>query len=221
MVSSLLEEARTRAASTLVWVSWALLPLIGLAAWLAGNSPVLAVGISAAFSLAAHLMLRTGGSVARAAAAQAIVGQAIALTAGLAGHPWQVDMHMTFFAALAVTIALADRGAILLAAGTVLLHHLALSLFLPALVYPSVDLGENVARTLVHGAILAARDLGAFRRCDGATSARCRGRVARDTARDSAAAEAEAARQAADAARERRRGSADGRAVGRGGAGRP
>ena len=117
--------------------------------WLAG-------GISAAFSGAALAALPAGGAVARIAAAQAIIGQSIALTAAFAGHPWQVDMHMTFFAALAFAVPLVDIAAILCATATIVVHHLGLSLVLPALIYPSVDPWENVARTLFHGAVVAA-----------------------------------------------------------------
>ena len=65
-------------------------------------------------------------------------------------------MHMTFFAALAFAVPLVDIAAILCATATIVVHHLGLSLVLPALIYPSVDPWENVARTLFHGAVVAA-----------------------------------------------------------------
>jgi methyl-accepting chemotaxis protein len=150
------DAARQAAARTLVWISCAFLPLVGLAAWIAGTPVWLAGGISAAFSTAALAALPAGGAVARIAAAQGIIGQSIAMTAAFAGHPWQVDMHMTFFAALAVTVPLVDLAAILGATAAIVVHHLGLSLVAPALIYPSVDPWENVARTLFHGAIVAA-----------------------------------------------------------------
>jgi methyl-accepting chemotaxis protein len=150
------DAARHSVARTLVRISWGLLPLVCLAAWLAGTPVWLAGGISAAFSAAALAALSAGGAVARIAAAQAVIGQSIALTAAFAGHPWQVDMHMTFFAALAFAVPLVDVAAILGATATIVLHHLGLSLLFPALIYPSVDPWENVARTLFHGAVVAA-----------------------------------------------------------------
>lgn len=42
-------------------------------------------------------------------------GQAGALTAALAGHPWQIDSHMLFFAFLVVLVAFLDIPTILLA----------------------------------------------------------------------------------------------------------
>ena len=176
--------------------------------WLAG-------GISAAFSGAALAALPAGGAVARIAAAQAIIGQSIALTAAFAGHPWQVDMHMTFFAALAFVVPLVDIAAILCATATIVVHHLGLSLVLPALIYPSVDPWENVARTLFHGAVVAAE-----------TAALCaavlvrlrqqREGVAREERLAQERAEAEVARHDALAAQataeERRRSAEDARA---------
>jgi methyl-accepting chemotaxis protein len=100
--------------------------------------------ISAAFSAGAIAALPAGGQVARIAAAQAIIGQSIALTSAFAGHAWQIDMHMTFFAALALAVTVVDLRAILFAAGTVVLHHLSLALVFPAMIYPSSDLMENV-----------------------------------------------------------------------------
>jgi methyl-accepting chemotaxis protein len=209
------EAARQAAARTLVLISWGLLPLVCLAAWIAGTPVWLAGGISAAFSGAALAALPAGGAVACIAAAQAIIGQSIALTAAFAGHPWQVDMHMTFFAALAFVVPLVDIAAILCATATIVAHHLGLSLVLPALIYPSVDPWENVARTLFHGAVVAAE-----------TAALCaavhvrlrqqREGVAREERLAQERAEAEAARHDALAAQataeERRRSAEDARA---------
>jgi methyl-accepting chemotaxis protein len=150
------DAARHAAARTLVLIAWGLLPVVCLAAWIAGNPVWIAGLISAAFSGAALAALPAGGAVARIAAAQAIIGQSIALTAAFAGHPWQIDMHMTFFAALAFTVPLVDIAAILCATATIVVHHLGLSVVMPALIYPSVDLGENVGRTLLHGGVVVA-----------------------------------------------------------------
>jgi methyl-accepting chemotaxis protein len=150
------DTARHAAARMLVLISWALLPVVCLAAWIAGNPIWIAGLLSAAFSAAALAALPAGGAVARIAAAQAVIGQSIALTAALAGHPWQIDMHMTFFAALALTVPLVDIAAILAATATIVVHHLGLSVVMPALIYPSTDLWENVGRTLLHGTVVVA-----------------------------------------------------------------
>ena len=133
-----------------------MLPVTFLGAWATGNSLIAAPLVSAAFLALGWVSQPSGGSSARLGTSFAVVGQAIALTAAFAGHGWQIDMHMTFFAALATLVLLVDVRAILAATGLIVVHHLVLSLALPALIYPSVDLWGNVARTLLHGAVVAA-----------------------------------------------------------------
>jgi methyl-accepting chemotaxis protein len=69
----------------------------------------------------------------------------------MSGHPWQVDMHMYFFAALACLAAYCDYRPILIGAATVALHHLTLNFLYPAAVYPG---GADFARVVVHAVIL-------------------------------------------------------------------
>ncbi|PFG63674.1 methyl-accepting chemotaxis protein [Thioclava sp. ES.031] len=87
--------------------------------------------------------------------AQGVIGQAVALTAALSGHPWQIDAHLSFFALMAVLIVMVDTRAIFFAAATIVVHHLALSVLMPSLIYPSADIWENVTRSLFHGATVA------------------------------------------------------------------
>ncbi|MEM6387499.1 MAG: methyl-accepting chemotaxis protein [Pseudomonadota bacterium] len=87
-------------------------------------------------------------------AATALIGQAIALTGAFQGHPWQVDTHMLFFALLACLILLRSIPAILMATVITAVHHLSLSIFMPALVYPGGVLVENLARTTLHAVIV-------------------------------------------------------------------
>jgi len=69
-------------------------------------------------------------------------------------HPWQIDMHMYFFAVLAMTAAFCDWRAIVVAAFTVAVHHLALNLVLPTAVFPE---GASIVRVLVHAVIVVAQ----------------------------------------------------------------
>ncbi|MBZ4021217.1 hypothetical protein CKO11_01900 [Rhodobacter sp. TJ_12] len=98
--------------------------------------------------------LRGDTTSGRTLVAQGLVGQAIAFTAALAGHPWQIDSHMVYFAVMAALIAMVDIRPLIFAAATIALHHLSLSVFVPRLVYPSVELLANIERTALHGAIV-------------------------------------------------------------------
>ncbi|SFA87989.1 methyl-accepting chemotaxis protein [Poseidonocella pacifica] len=125
------------------------------AAVFAGNDilPILLASLAlSGFALAA---LRLSPASGRMTVALANVGQIMVLTAAFAGHPWQIDSHMAYFATLAMLIALMDFSVVLAAAAAVVVQHLGLTVLLPVLIYPDGDLFGNVARTLMHGAIVA------------------------------------------------------------------
>ncbi|WP_375262582.1 methyl-accepting chemotaxis protein [Palleronia sp.] len=75
----------------------------------------------------------------------------------MAGHPWQVDMHMYFFAMMAILSLLFDVKALLAAAGIVAAHHLGLNYALPELVYPG---GTDLGRTILHAVVLVIETAG-------------------------------------------------------------
>ncbi|PLL11845.1 hypothetical protein C0V75_13125 [Tabrizicola sp. TH137] len=86
----------------------------------------------------------------------ALVGHCVLFTAAFAGHAWQLDTHMAFFAVLAMIATMGSIPALIFAVGVIAVHHLSLGLLLPALVYPSVDLLGNLARTVMHAVIVLA-----------------------------------------------------------------
>ena len=150
-----LDQTGLAAARRLMLVTWAGVPLVAIVSLLTGANIFIAVGIAAAFAVMGQIGLGADGPTARIAVGQAMVGQAIGLTAAFAGHAWQIDAHMVFFAVLAAMISMIDARAILFAAGTIVLHHVSLSVALPSLVYPSGDIISNIERSLFHGAIVA------------------------------------------------------------------
>ena len=97
---------------------------------------------------------RLGGHASNIGAAAALIGQAIALTTSFQGHPWQIDTHMLFFALLACLIVLRSIPAILMATIITACHHLSLSVLMPALVYPSTGIVENLGRTVLHAVVV-------------------------------------------------------------------
>jgi methyl-accepting chemotaxis protein len=67
------------------------------------------------------------------------------------GAPWMIDLHMTFFAAIAVLAVLADWRPVMAGAAVTAVHHLALNLLSPALVFGGTgDLG----RVVLHAAVV-------------------------------------------------------------------
>ena len=64
---------------------------------------------------------------------------------------WLLDMHMLFFAYLAVVAIMADWRAILAATAVTALHHLVLNFAAPAFVFPD---GASLGRVLLHAGIV-------------------------------------------------------------------
>jgi methyl-accepting chemotaxis protein len=119
------------------------------------GAPLAAV-VASALTCAAMFVLarRTAESgVARRLCGVLLMVQVSLMVGGMSHHRWQIDMHMAYFAALGVLALFADWTVILVAAGTVAVHHLTLSFLLPSLVF---DSGGGLGRVLVHAVILVA-----------------------------------------------------------------
>ncbi|WP_374377526.1 methyl-accepting chemotaxis protein [Dongia sp.] len=128
------------------------LPVVALLEWLVGGGVGWLSGIALAVSIAvgayALFSAGTGLQLFLSAALMVMIGL---LVAAMEGHPWQIDIHMYFFAALAMLTALCDWRAILTATLTIALHHLLLNFLLPAAVFPG---GGNFFRVVLHAVIV-------------------------------------------------------------------
>ena len=148
-----LDRIRTRFGQLLVPLFWLHVPLLALVALLLGRSVMGAALAGAALAGAYHLTWRIhgAGAATRYLSAVALMGEPALLVYLLAGDPWQMDMHMYFFAMLALTIAWCDRTAILVAATAVAAHHLLLDALLPYAVFSN---GGGLARVALHAGIV-------------------------------------------------------------------
>ncbi|MGP6086796.1 methyl-accepting chemotaxis protein [Antarctobacter jejuensis] len=129
----------------------ALPPLIALLR----DAPIWAyLGASATLIVLSLIVFRHQGAVARYSLATALLGAVMLTTASLSGHPWQLDSHMLYFAAMAGLVVMVDIRALVLGVVLVAVQHLSLSIVLPSLIYPAADLVTNIERAAVHGAVL-------------------------------------------------------------------
>ncbi|ODT79215.1 MAG: hypothetical protein ABS76_20325 [Pelagibacterium sp. SCN 64-44] len=80
-----------------------------------------------------------------------------ATLASAEGTPWQTDLHMAFFAALAISALLYDVRAIILGTVLVAVHHLGIGMALPEMVFYG---GGGLARILLHAVILVVEAAG-------------------------------------------------------------
>ncbi|GJD99261.1 methyl-accepting chemotaxis protein [Methylobacterium isbiliense] len=127
--------------------------VIVIAAWLVGGQPLAVGTVGGALLLAVFGAARIAGADAltrhlSAATAMALVGLLVFCTAGT--H-LQIDMHMAFFAVLAVTAGWSCWSSILVATAVVAVHHLSLNVLYPAAVFPN---GAEYSRVVLHAVIL-------------------------------------------------------------------
>lgn len=148
-----LTALRAGASRLLVGILWLSVPVSAATALLVGISPLLSLAMAAATAAIATLLAWRDppGLATRIAVTVASVSVPAHLVALLAGHPWQIDMHMAFFAVLAGLAAYADWRMILLGTVVIAVHHLALNVVLPALVFPG---GADLGRVVLHAAIV-------------------------------------------------------------------
>jgi two-component system sensor histidine kinase/response regulator len=148
-----LDRLRTRFGQFLVILLWLHVPLVTFVA-LAVNRPLVPPALAAILLASAyHLSWWRHGiaPVTRYLSAVALMGQPALLVYLLAGHDWQMDMHMYFFATLALTMAWCDWRVILMAAITIAVHHLLFDLVLPSTVFPH---GADLPRVGLHALIV-------------------------------------------------------------------
>lgn len=149
-----LDDLRTRFGRFLLVLFWLHVPLLAYVAHITGHSPVAAALSGVALAGAYHLSwIRYGIAPAtRYLSGVALMGEPALLLYFMSGHVWQMDMHMYFFALLALTVAWCDRRAVLVAAVAVAAHHLILDYLMPLAVFPG---GSGFTRVLLHAAIVA------------------------------------------------------------------
>jgi methyl-accepting chemotaxis protein len=145
-----LRETTSRALLAVLWLHVPICLTIGL---MRGADWLLPVIIVTAMASAATLSWRAAGNElsTRLIFAVALMGDVSVFTDQFAGHAWQIDVHMYFFAALASLVAYCDYRPIIVATIAVALHHLMLNFILPAAVFPG---GADLGRVALHAGIL-------------------------------------------------------------------
>jgi methyl-accepting chemotaxis protein len=145
-----LRETASKALIALLWLHVPIALAVGMAR---GADWLLPTLLTIAFAGAATLSWRAAGNSLSTClvVAVALMGGVSVFTFQLAGHPWQIDIHMYFFAALAFLVAYCDVRPIVAGTAAVALHHLALNFILPAAIFPG---GADFGRVVLHAGIL-------------------------------------------------------------------
>ena len=149
-----LDALRETASKALIGLLWLHVPVAMAIGMARGNGWLLPTLMMVGLAAAATLSWRAAGN-----GLSTVLLVAVALMGGvgifafqLSGHPWQVDVHMYFFTALAALVAYCDIRPLLAGTVAVALHHLVLNFVLPAAIFPG---GGDLARVVLHAGILA------------------------------------------------------------------
>jgi len=148
-----LDQFARKSAKYIVYLLWLHVPLTGAVAIGFGRDiwevPALVAMLCAAATL---FYVQNPRSVQTATVSSAAYALIIALLVfEMRGHPWQLDMHMYFFAGLAITALFLRWQAVLMFTAVVAVHHLVLNYAMTAAVFP----GEaNFTRVVLHAVIL-------------------------------------------------------------------
>jgi len=148
-----IQRIRTTVERFLIPYLWLHVPLVAAVSGLLGKGWILtAVGaLVMAGTATATWKTSPGSESSRQTIGVALVGMVMLLVYGLDGHPWQIDMHMYFFAALAMLTAFCDWKVLIVSAAMVALHHLLLNFVYPAAVFPD---GAAFGRVVLHAVIV-------------------------------------------------------------------
>ena len=138
----------------IAWL-WLHLPAVALCAWLGGNDVVApcAVAVAVAAAATGAWAVKVHSQSTRLTIAIAFVAMVSLLLAASRGAALQIDLHMYYFAALAILAAYCEWQVILVASIVTVLDHVVLDYLAPAMIFPG---GANFGRVLLHTMIVVA-----------------------------------------------------------------
>lgn len=149
-----LAELRRKGAIALLTISWLWVGIIA-GGWLLAGTVAGPLVLALCVSVIPSALVRTSASSlqARLALALALPLYPAIMLWQWAGSEMMIDLHMSFFAALAMLAILADWRPVVLAAAVTAIHHLLTNLIAPELVFPH---GADLSRVVLHAAIVVA-----------------------------------------------------------------
>ncbi len=148
-----LDRLRNMVSRVVLMLIWMQVPLASVTAYATGNNWLQPGFVSLALaSITTSVWWRSPASQSsRLMIAVALIASLSLIVAASAGSMWQIDLHMCYFAELAILAAYCDRDVVLAGAGITAIHHLALNFLVPALVFPG---GGQLERVLLHAGVL-------------------------------------------------------------------
>jgi len=133
---------------------WFNVILVAAAGYGNGQSMVWAsVALAAILAAIPTFLWKQGGTnpLTRYLSSAFLAGMVALMVNAFAGSPYQIDMHMYFFATLAIIAGWCDWRAILVNAAVVAVHHLVLNFIFPLAIFPD---GANFYRVVLHAVVV-------------------------------------------------------------------
>ena len=149
-------QLRTTFGRVLIWILWSMVALVAGISGLHGNAPMLTsvIGIVLAGAATAAWLQDPIGPLTRYISSSAVSGVVALLVLEFSRHRLQIDMHMAFFAGLAIVAVWCCWTSVIIAGAVVALHHLILNFVYPYAVFPD---GSDFSRVLIHAVIVVAQ----------------------------------------------------------------
>ena len=152
--TSSLDRVRTQFARFFVCFLWLnILIATGVSLYNGIAFALINIGLALALGiLTTWLWLKTGHSpITRYISSASIAGIVAIILAAFSGSPYILDIHMYFFATLAIVAGWYDWRSIIVYAAVVAVHHLVLNFAFPAIVFPD---GSDLPRVLLHAVVV-------------------------------------------------------------------
>ncbi len=147
-----LNSLRKAASVFLLAFLWAHVPLVfALCEWVGADFVFPVLGVTALAGVAtAAWKFDNNGALARNIVAVSVIGT-VSVMVYLAPPAWRIDMHMYYFACMALLSVYFDWTVILTATVATATHHLALNFVYPLAVFPD---GASLSRVVLHAVIV-------------------------------------------------------------------
>lgn len=147
-----LNTLRQQGVTILAAMAWLATLIIAAGSLFAGTGPLPPV-LAAVLTVYPTMLALRGG---HDAAARLILGATMPLFSAIllfqwSGHAWLIDLHMTFFAMIAMLVVLADWRPVVAGAVVTAIHHLVLNFIDPALVFAQ---DGALGRVMLHAVVV-------------------------------------------------------------------
>jgi methyl-accepting chemotaxis protein len=147
-------KIRTEFGAGFVAFLWINVIVVGVVAVLAGGDVTIPVAAAVVMTAAATVTWWTDrtGVATRIVTSMVAAGLVATMVFAFAGHPYQIDLHMYFFAMLAVCAGWCDWRALVAFAAVTAVHHLGFNYLMPSAVFPTSQ--PELGRVLLHAVVV-------------------------------------------------------------------